>query len=143
MQCFPRAKRTITCTLGVPIYEPIPAPHKAPTRQLHTKYTHCCLLKWPHQQTNQFIRRCHPPIHVARKPASQTVPSRMQLTLHATRRTSHGASRLLQAMSAWSVKTRGAPSRHLYTGRVHGHTTTAMHGMGTALFFHPHVYQVW
>ena len=29
----------------------------------------------------------------------------MQLTLHATRRTTHGASRLVQAMSAWSVKT--------------------------------------
>ena len=36
----------------------------------------------------------------------------MQLTLHATRRTPHGASRLVQAMSAWSVKTRHAPCRH-------------------------------
>ena len=35
----------------------------------------------------------------------------MQLTLHATRRTPHGASRLVQAMSAWSAKTRHAPSR--------------------------------
>ena len=30
--------------------------------------------------------------------------SRMQLTLHATRRTPHGSSRLLHAMSAWSLK---------------------------------------
>ena len=55
------------------------------------------------------IRRCHP---YARKPASQAVVGiidRMQLTLHATRPTPHGASRLVQAMSAWSVKTRRAP----------------------------------
>ena len=37
-----------------------------------------------------------------------------------------------QAMSAWSVKTRRAPSRHCWDERVYGgHTTTAMHGMGT------------
>ena len=52
----------------------------------------------------------------------------MQLTLHATRRTPHDASRLMQAMSAWSVKTRHAPSRQqCRDARVHGHTTTAMH----------------
>ena len=38
--------------------------------------------------------------------------SRMQLTLYATRPPPHGASRLVQAMCAWSVKTRHAPSRH-------------------------------
>ena len=51
----------------------------------------------------------------------------MQLTLHATRRTPHGASRLVLAMSAWSVKTRRAPSRHRKDARVYGPTATAMH----------------
>ena len=50
------------------------------------------------------------------------------LTLHGTRRTPHGASRLVLAMSAWSVKTRRAPSRRCRDARVYGHTTTAMHG---------------
>ena len=51
----------------------------------------------------------------------------MQLTLHATRPTPHGASSLVLAMSAWSVKTRRAPSRRFGDARVYGHTTTAMH----------------
>ena len=46
---------------------------------------------------------------------------------HATRPTTHGASRLVQAMFAWSVKTRRIPSRHCRHARVYGHTTTAMH----------------
>ena len=33
----------------------------------------------------------------------------------------------VQAMSAWSVKTRRAPSRQCRDVRVYGHTTTAMH----------------
>ena len=53
--------------------------------------------------------------------------SRMQLPLHATRRTPHGASRLGQAMPGWSVKARRAPSRYCRDARVYGHTTTAMH----------------
>ena len=40
----------------------------------------------------------------AGKCASQVVVSRMQLTLHATRRIPHGAPRLVQSVSAWSVK---------------------------------------
>ena len=72
----------------------------------------------------QFIRRCHP---YARKVRLTSGSSRMQLTLHATRRTPHGASRLVLAMSAWSVKTRRAPSWHCRDARVYGHTTTAMH----------------
>ena len=44
--------------------------------------------------------------------ASKEVFSRMQLTLHTARPTPHGASRLVQAVPAWSVKTRRAPSRH-------------------------------
>ena len=51
----------------------------------------------------------------------------MQLTLHATRRTPHGVSSLAQALSALSVKTRRAPSRHCREARVYGHATTAMH----------------
>ena len=50
----------------------------------------------------------------------------MQLTVDETRRTPHDASRLVQAMSAWSVKTRRAPSRHCRDARVYGHPTTAM-----------------
>ena len=57
---------------------------------------------------------------------------RMQLTLHATRRTPHGgASRVVLAMSAWSVKTRRAPSRHCRVVRVYGRMTTAMHDLRT------------
>ena len=51
----------------------------------------------------------------------------MQLTIHATRPTPHSASRLVQEMSAWSVKTRRAPSRPCRDARVDGHTTTAVH----------------
>ena len=56
----------------------------------------------------------------------------MQLTLHAARMTHHGASRLVQAVSAWSVKARCAPSRYSRDARVYGHTTTAMHDIGYA-----------
>ena len=34
---------------------------------------------------------------------------------------------LVQEMSAWSVETRHAPSRHCRHARAYGHTTTAMH----------------
>ena len=57
----------------------------------------------------------------------RAVLGRMQLTFHATRRTPHGASRLVQAMSAWLVKTRRAPSRYRRGARIYGHTTKAMH----------------
>ena len=72
----------------------------------------------------------HPP---AIPPAVlRAVFRRMQSTLHATRRTPpHGASRLVQAMSAWWVKTQRAPSRHSRDARVYGHTTTAMHKLST------------
>ena len=49
---------------------------------------------------------------------SQVVLDRAQLTLYATRRTSHGASGLVRAMSAWLVKTRHAPSRHCRNAMV-------------------------
>ncbi|CAM9917386.1 unnamed protein product, partial [Laminaria digitata] len=63
------------------------------------------------------------------KSASQSVlsvHSRM-LTFHATRRTPHGASRLVLAMFARSVKTRRPPSQHCRDAMGDGHTTTAMH----------------
>ena len=51
----------------------------------------------------------------------------MQLTPRAIRLTPHEASRFVQAMSAWLVKTRRAPSRHSGNARSYGHTTPAMH----------------
>ena len=41
---------------------------------------------------------------------------------HAINRTPHGALRLVQTMSTWSVKTRRAPSRHRRDARAYGHT---------------------
>ena len=73
---------------------------------------HCCLWKWPHREEFQFIRRYHP---YGGTSASQAVLSRMQLTLHATRRTPHGASLCLVLYGASDVclvgQTRRAPSR--------------------------------
>ena len=51
----------------------------------------------------------------------------MQLTVHATRRTPHGALRLVLAMSCLVGEIRRAPSRHCRDARVYGRTTTAMH----------------
>ena len=61
----------------------------------------------------------------------RAVLGNMQFTLHATRRTPHGASRLVQAMPAWLVITRHAPSQHSRDARVYGHTTAAMHKLST------------
>ena len=65
------------------------------------------------------------------KSVLRAVLGRMQFTLHATRRTPHNASRLVQEMSAWLVKARRAPYRHSRDARVYGHTTTAMHKLST------------
>ena len=62
----------------------------------------------------------------------RAVLGKMQLTLHATRRTPHSVSRLVQAMSAWLEKTRRAPSRHSRDTKVCGHTTTAMHTLSAS-----------
>ena len=56
----------------------------------------------------------------------KAVVSRIKLALQATHRIPHGASRSVLAVSAWSVKTRRAPSRHCRDARVYGRTTTAM-----------------
>ena len=68
------------------------------------------------QLMNHSLRRCHP---YARKSALQAVVSGLKLTLQATRRTPHGASCLVLAMSAWSVKNRRAASRHCRDARVY------------------------
>ena len=65
------------------------------------------------------------------KSVLRTVFGKMQFTLHATCRTPHGDSRLVQATSAWLVNTRRAPSRHSREARDYGHTTTAMHKLST------------
>ena len=75
---------------------------------------------------HRFIRRCHP---YARKSASKSSLRRTQLTLHSTRSAPHGASGLVQAISAWSAKTRRALSRHCTEARVYDHTTAAMNGL--------------
>ena len=61
----------------------------------------------------------------------RAVLGRIQFTLHATRRTPHGAARLVRAMSAWLVKTRRAPSRHSRDARVYCHMTTTMQKLST------------
>ena len=86
---------------------------------------------------NKVTHWCGAVIH--KQESRQKVPKsvfrallgKMQFTLHATRRTPHGASRRVQAMSAWLVKARRAPSRHSRDARVYGHTTTAMHKLVT------------
>ena len=65
--------------------------------------------------------------------ASNVVLSRMQLSpfMRLAQHLTALRTWCKKAMSAWSVKTRRAPSRHCRDARVHGHTTTAMHGMST------------
>ena len=74
--------------------------------------------------------------HKVPKSVLQAVLERMQFTLHATRRTPYGASRLVQAMPAWLAKTRRAPFRHSRDARLYGHTTTAMHKLSAP----PHIH---
>ena len=89
---------------------------KPPTRQVHSIPIRVSGRGHTRKRnTSTLIRGCH---QYARKSASKAVLSRIQLTLHATRPTPHGASRLVLAMSAWSVKTRRAPSRHCRGARV-------------------------
>ena len=80
------------------------------------------------RKQNQCVGCCRP---YARNSATNAILGRMQPTLYADRPTPHGASRLVQAMPAWSVKTRRAPPRHCRYARVHSHSTTAVHDMST------------
>ena len=69
--------------------------------------------------------------HKVPRSVLRAVLGRIHSTLPATRRTPHGASRLVEAMPARLVKTRRAPFRHSRDARVYGHTTTAMHKLST------------
>ena len=106
---------------------------RAPMRQLHSTPLLSLAVVTPEIK---YIRRCHP---CTRKCVSQAVLRRMQLTLHAIRRTPSGSSRLVLAMSAWSGKTRRLPSRHCREARVHDHTTAAMHERIHPPPVHPHL----
>ena len=114
--------RTRGMIVSPSVYQ-VPVCCKAPPRRLHGNPVAVSGSRHT-RKINQSIRRCHP---YATKSASRAFLSGMQLTLCATRPTPHGASRLAQAMSAWSVKTRRAPSRHCRNARVYGHATSAMH----------------
>ena len=67
------------------------------------------------------------------KSASNADLSRVQPARHATSPTLHSGVRLVQAMSAWSVKTRRTPIRRCWDVRVYGHTTTTVHDVSTSL----------
>ena len=111
--CHPYARKHVVCTMYG-------------THEAVTEYARCCLRKWVYQKIQQVFRHCHP---YARKPASEAVLDRMQLSLHADRRTPLAASCLVQEKFAWSVKTRRPPSRHSTDAKVYGNATTAMHGL--------------
>ena len=112
---------------------------KAPTRQLHSN-THCCL--WSghtRKQSNSWIAVIHKQESRHKVPESVlgAVLGRMQVTLHATRRTPHGASPLVQSNVCLVGETRPAPSRHSRDATVYGHTTTVMHKLSTPPPFPP------
>ena len=86
-----------------------------------------CLLPPPHWRCHLQARKCAQGAEVRLR----AVLGRTQLNLHATRRTPHGASRLVQTMFAWLLKTRRAPFRHSRDTRAYGHTTAAMHELST------------
>ena len=81
------------------------------------------------EKESQVIRRCRPDLrnHAQGPEVRLTSGSLCQGAAHpscATRRTPHGASRLVQAMFSWSVKTRRAPSRPCGDARVSMYGTT-------------------
>ena len=99
---------------------------RPPTRQLHSN-THCCVWIGHARKQSNSLALSISSRHKVLKSVSRAVLGRVQFTLHATRRTPHGASRLVQTKCAWSVNTRRASSRPSRDARVYGHTTTAMH----------------
>ena len=103
-------------------------------RQLHSN-THCCLwICHTRKQSNSLaVSSMSKKVGTRHKSVLRAVLERMQFTLHATRRTPRGASRLVQATSAWLVKTRRAPSLHSRHVGVYGLTTTAKHKLSTPL----------
>ena len=87
------------------------------------------------QQHPQPRQPQHPPRGVGQPGGGELVEGQAQLggvrAVGAPRQHAYGASRLVQAMSAWLVKTRRAPSWHSRDARVYGHTTTVMHKLST------------
>ena len=112
-------EKTLLCTRGMTVSRSVYG--KAPKRQLHN--TPIALSESGHSgnETN-----CHPytgPPHMWFLVGCNSPFMRL-----AARRTPHGASRLVQAISAWSVQTRRAPSWHCNRdAKVYCHTTAAMH----------------
>ena len=104
-----------------------------PRGKLHSN-THCCLWSGHNRkQTNSLalpsmskkvVTRC-------RSPSYERFLEEVQFTLFMRLAEPHGASRLVQTMSIWLVKTRRAPSRHSRDAREYGHTTTVMHKLST------------
>ena len=104
-----------------------------PVGSYHCPPIHCCLWKWPRRRIYENSLTL-PVIHNICKSASQAI-----LSLSTLVGCSSPFMRLVEhltalrgwcyniAMSAWSVKTRRAPSRHCRDARVYDHTTTAMH----------------
>ena len=74
---------------------------KGPTNQLHSKPIAVSGSGHTRKRIKQLTLSS-----VCKKTRLKIGLSRMQLTLHATRPTPHGASCLVQATSSWSVKTR-------------------------------------
>ena len=87
--------------------------HFVSPTEFDTFFSHPHLhLQPPHRkQSNSFDAVIHVQerTRIVTESASKEVRRRMQLTLHAIRRTPHGDSRLVLAMSSWSVKTRRVP----------------------------------
>ena len=76
------------------------------------------------RQQQKIIRSCHPMCKKVRtrcrRPAQEWfLVGCSSPLMHATRRAPHGASCLAHVMSAWSVKTRHAPSHHCGDARVY------------------------
>ena len=105
------ASRTWWCLYG-----------KAHTRQIHTIPTAVSGSGDTRKQVNS-LDACHPHPTLSRKPflAGCSSPF-MRLAQHLT-----ALRAWCKQMSAWSVKTRRAPSRHCREARAYGLTTTAMH----------------
>ena len=94
----------------------------APTRQLHSEPIAVSGSGHPGKYINSLT-----PSSICKSAFKKTVLSRIQLTLDATHPTPHGASRMVQAMSACLVgETRRAPSRDCGGAWDYGHTTAAM-----------------
>ena len=86
-----------------------------------------------HTRVQRTLETLERPTHAKNQTPPSLLPPRPDAapTLHATRPTPHGALRLVQEVSACSVKTRCAPSWYCKDGRVYAYTTTVMHDMST------------